>query len=266
MEDLSSTPEVRPLPSAVVTRFSGRLRLPFGTMGLSDSPRARHLTRRLPAHLRRRPLGPLTLRRGPSARAVAITPAAGSVSPVITTDPQRSSPIRWRLDAASELSRPARHSLRRASPPLALRPMRLLPRLKPGFARSFDPANCSAGPSRLLPRRTDNSSDGSPIRWSSAPSRDAQRTQFLLPPSSSFRVRRWMLDVQCSVFDVLSSMFDVRRSILSPSPIFPPFPQTRHIPTKPDTPRRFPRPRQPPPNCFPPLLGYHRQTPCVSGF
>ena len=32
------TLQLRPLPSALVTRVTGRRRLPFGTMGLSDSP------------------------------------------------------------------------------------------------------------------------------------------------------------------------------------------------------------------------------------
>src|SRR5215208_8247943 len=95
---LASTPEVRPLPSAVVTRVTGRLRLrglrlrglrlrglrlrglrlPLGTMGLSDSRPIRRLSRRSPPVARRRSVGPLTLHRGPSARAVVITPAAGS--------------------------------------------------------------------------------------------------------------------------------------------------------------------------------------------
>ena len=88
---LASTPEVRPLPSAVVTRvtrsfaFTRRLPLPFGTMGLSDSRPIRRLPRRSPPVARRRSVGPLTLHRGPSARAreakppfVVITPAAGS--------------------------------------------------------------------------------------------------------------------------------------------------------------------------------------------
>ena len=46
----------------------------------------------------------------------------------------------------------------------------------PEFARSFDPMGYPIQPSRLLPRRTDNSSGGSLIRWPSEPSRDAQRT------------------------------------------------------------------------------------------
>src|SRR5215208_264634 len=168
---LASTPEVRPLPSAVVTRVTGRLRLPLGTMGLSDSRPIRRLPRRSPPVARRRSVGPLTLHRGPCARAVVITPAAGSGASVggELPDPRRPSPVRWRLGAASSLSRPARRSL-------TLRPVRSLPRRIPRFARSFDPAGYPAGPSGLLPRRTDNSSDGSLIRWSSAPLRDAQRT------------------------------------------------------------------------------------------
>ena len=153
--------EVRPLPSTGISGFAG-------TMGLSDSRLVRRLLRRLP--LPEQPAGPLTLLSEPFARATAITPAAESVVSVVSTDPQRPSPVRWRLDAATSLSRPARHSL-------ALRPMRLLPRQIPEFARSFGPAGHPTQPSGLLPRRTDNSSGGSRIRWSAEPWRDVQRTQ-----------------------------------------------------------------------------------------
>ena len=108
----ASMPKVRPLPSAGISGF-------VGTRGLSDSPPVRRLARRCLSQ--KRPIGSLTFRRRPFARTLAITPAAGSIASVSPTDPQRSSPLRWRLDATSALSRPAPHSL-------ALRPVRLLPR------------------------------------------------------------------------------------------------------------------------------------------
>ena len=146
----ASMPKVRPLPSAGVSGFTG-------TMGLSDSRSTRRPRRRcvgdrsgLSRCAERLPHVPLPLPRRPVRAIRLFSPHRDGLRPFVGGSA-----------TATSLSGPARHSL-------ALRPVWLLPRLKPEFDRSFDPPGYPDGPSGWLPRRTDNSSDGSLIRWSSA--------------------------------------------------------------------------------------------------